>query len=233
MGGWWAFIHRRHPPRNPSLRERAPVLPAILHEQSRGSPGFPDAPAGKTVHSAWRKFCLPRLYAGLTSMTKPSLATAAWITLAAGTFALGWILKPDPDDARSGDPGNSVLSAISQTSSSSRASGHHSATTATTPPLSTAGNSTAPAELTKAGITALGEELRTARDPLARREAFAKLLAGLTVDNALEIRAQIDHLTADTPEFRDFHFAWGKIAGQDAVIHGARGCGRASRPSSR
>src|SRR5436190_9763402 len=153
-------------------------------------------------------------------MTKPSLATAAWISLAAGAFALGWILKPGPDSSRSESGGSSGSLAISA-SSPSRISGHHSGAGGAVPGLGASGKSAAGGPLTAAGIAALGEEFRTARGPLERREAFAKLLAGLTVENALEIRKQIEHLDADSPEFRDFHFAWGKIAGADAVLHGA------------
>ncbi len=154
-------------------------------------------------------------------MNKPSLSTAAWISLAAGAFALGWALKPGPDgdSARGEGGGSSVLSAISA-SSSSRIAGHHTGTGGAGPGPGASGKSNA-GPLTAAGIAALGEEFRSARDPLARRDAFAKLLAGLTVENALEVRKQIDHLNSDSAEFRDFHFAWGKIGGADAVLHGA------------
>jgi hypothetical protein len=153
-------------------------------------------------------------------MTKSSLRTAAWISLAAGAFALGWTLKPAQDSARDEAAGSSGPSAITL-SSSSRISGYHSATAAGAQGFSASGKPGAAGPLTTAGIAALGEEFRSARDPLARREAFAKLLAGLTVENALEVRKQIEHLDSDSPEFRDFHFAWGKIGGAEAVLHGA------------
>ncbi len=152
-------------------------------------------------------------------MSKPSIATAAWISLAAGTFALGWTLKPAPDstpgEARHipGAPG-------SHSSASSRISGPHPGASGLAQGPDASGR-TAAGPLTSSGILALGEELRSARDPLARRAAFAKLLAGLTAENALEIRAQIDHLESGSPEFQDFHFAWGKIGGAEAVLHGA------------
>ena len=151
-------------------------------------------------------------------MTKPTLATASWISLAAGAFTLGWILKPGHDSASSEAGDSSGSSAISA-STSSRISGHHSGTGGAA--LVATGKPGAAGPLTSAGIAALGEEFRSTRDPLARREAFAKLLAGLTVENALEVREQIAHLDADSAEFRDFHFAWGKIGGADAVLHGA------------
>jgi hypothetical protein len=80
--------------------------------------------------------------------------------------------------------------------------------------------SAAAAPLDSESIAALGHEFRTATDPLRKRELFAKLLAGLTAENALEIREQIAGLESNDPAFRDFHFAWGKVAGRDAVLHG-------------
>lgn len=74
--------------------------------------------------------------------------------------------------------------------------------------------------LNSSQISMLGERLRRATDPISKREAFAELLAGMTVENALEIREQIAHLKDHDPEFRDFHYAWGKVAGLDAVLHG-------------
>ena len=50
---------------------------------------------------------------------------------------------------------------------------------------------------------------------------FAQLLEGLTVDNAKEIRAQVEDLPAESSEFIEFHYAWGKIGGVDAIMHGA------------
>ncbi|MEM0895970.1 MAG: hypothetical protein AAGJ79_03715 [Verrucomicrobiota bacterium] len=69
-------------------------------------------------------------------------------------------------------------------------------------------------------INKLGEKFRTELDPVARRLAFAQLLEGLTVDNALLVREQIEHLSERSGEFLEFHYAWGAIAGQDSVLHG-------------
>lgn len=74
--------------------------------------------------------------------------------------------------------------------------------------------------LGSAQIAAIGKRFRQATDPIESREAFAELIAGLTAENALEIREQIAHLNADDPNFRDFHYAWGKVGGVDAVLHG-------------
>src|SRR5262245_37986304 len=153
-------------------------------------------------------------------MTKPSLATAAWISLAAGAFALGWMLKPEQDSGHGKNRGAAGSSSALSVSPASRLAGHQSGVGGSGTGGAGAGTSLA-GPLTSRSIAELGEDFRSARDPLARREAFAKLLAGLTVENALEVRKQIEHLDSDSAEFRDFHFAWGKIAGGDAVMHGA------------
>lgn len=53
-----------------------------------------------------------------------------------------------------------------------------------------------------------------------RRLAFAEILKRLTPENARELRELVADLPQDSPEFREFHYAWGAVAGQDAVIHG-------------
>lgn len=75
--------------------------------------------------------------------------------------------------------------------------------------------------LTDETIAALGERFKTSTDPIQRRLAFARLLDGLTAENALLIREQLEHLDGDTSEFREFHYAWGAVGGEDAVVHGA------------
>lgn len=76
------------------------------------------------------------------------------------------------------------------------------------------------APLSEEEITRLGEEFRKASSPIDRRLAFSKLLEGLTSENALEIREQIEHLHHHSAEFREFHYAWGSVAGEEAVMMG-------------
>lgn len=79
-------------------------------------------------------------------------------------------------------------------------------------------NSRAP--LSEADLRELGLEFRTAKGPIARRLAFSEILRNLTQENARLLREQIAHLPQDSEEFREFHYAWGAIAGQEAVLHG-------------
>ncbi len=75
-------------------------------------------------------------------------------------------------------------------------------------------------ELDEARIAELGAAVLKDPNPLKRREAFNELLKGLTAENALMIREQIKGMRQDSSEWRDFHYAWGSIDGDTAVVHG-------------
>jgi hypothetical protein len=70
-------------------------------------------------------------------------------------------------------------------------------------------------------IIQLGIDLKSASGPLERREIFNQILANLTPENAKLMREQIVHLDTDSSEFRDFHYQWGALAGEEAVLNGA------------
>ena len=75
--------------------------------------------------------------------------------------------------------------------------------------------------ISDAEIESLGEQFRDAASPIEQRLAFSKLLEGLTAENALLIREQIGQLKDQSSEYKEFHYAWGAIAGKEAVIFGA------------
>jgi len=75
--------------------------------------------------------------------------------------------------------------------------------------------------LSEQDIESIGERFRSSRNPIERRLAFSQLLKGLTPENARLMREQIAQLPSDAAEFREFHYAWGAIAGAEAVMHGA------------
>lgn len=74
------------------------------------------------------------------------------------------------------------------------------------------------ARLTSREITVLGDVLKTSRDPIERRLAFSKLLRGLTAENATLLREQIRHMSSHGSEWGEFHYAWGALAGEEAVL---------------
>lgn len=149
-------------------------------------------------------------------MNRKFLATAAWLGLVGLAFALGWNLKPRApessaaeEDAFTGRGGLAPISALSSKSTTHAAAEEEA----------TAKSSRTP--LTAARLAALSDRYRDAKGPIERREAFAELIEGLTAENALEMRELFAHLPAENEDFRDFHYAWGRVAGEEAVMHGA------------
>ena len=57
-------------------------------------------------------------------------------------------------------------------------------------------------------------------NPVRRRLAFTRLLESLTLDNAKSIREHLKNGRAGRDEWRDFHYAWGAIAGFEALENG-------------
>lgn len=159
--------------------------------------------------------------------SKKALGTAAWVIIPAISFGLGWMLKPLPP-SRADSKLAADLSSHKSPRSTGRPVSGESANALTGPASSRDfGRSERPDShrtnrpLSQAGITELGRQFKLELDPIAKRALFAELIQGMTADNAMEIREQIDHLSSNSPEFRDFHYAWGKIGGTVAVLHGA------------
>ncbi|MEM7143595.1 MAG: hypothetical protein AAF591_00580 [Verrucomicrobiota bacterium] len=155
-------------------------------------------------------------------MNRKIIAITLWITLAALSFALGWFLRPAtaPETAANPD-GLPVGKSTTTASILDTEYGSSQNPNATDSASLAAGALASSGALSDADINEIGQLFKSSLDPIERRLAFSKLLAGLTDENALDIRAQIEHLHDESPEFREFHFAWGKIGGEDAVVHGA------------
>lgn len=152
---------------------------------------------------------------------------AGWIVLPAIAFTLGWYLRPVPQSA--GEKGTAESRKASRSGPGAGASvsgreGRHSHKKSGLASLgveagSIVGSAT---PLSSQDILQLGEKFRGTLDPIARRAAFEQLIRGMTVENALEIREQVAHLNHEDPAFRDFHYAWGKIGGVDAIMNGSK-----------
>ncbi|MEM0897760.1 MAG: hypothetical protein AAGJ79_12855 [Verrucomicrobiota bacterium] len=155
------------------------------------------------------------------TVQRQQLMTAVWIVGPFLTFALGWWMNPGRSDptkepmANAGDGSASTVSALSSDRSRSA-------------PADEDGKKTGRGfldgfhfELTDGKIKELGETFRESLDPIEKRLAFSDLLRGLTPGNAEAVRRQIEHLPQNSPEFQEFHYAWGKVAGNDAVMFGA------------
>ena len=156
------------------------------------------------------------------------LTLASWTIVPVAAFALGWNLKPD--NLTTPEPNPPELEAVRRGPVSALGSPTKSRAAQPDTPASSYSDAEAQFELdfagsgaplTSAQIQEIGSRFKAELDPVQRRVAFLKMLDGMTAENAKEIREQIAHLPADSPAFRDFHYAWGKIGGAEAVLHGA------------
>lgn len=168
----------------------------------------------------------------------PRIGMISSLTVSAGTFLLGWTLRPEA--AVTGpEPTEESVQHGARPSAQTRGSGstmrakvpknftksegkrlHELLADLSAPKRSGSSGAFQLRALSSADITLLGNYLKQETDPIKRREVFARLLEGMTVENAREIRAQIAHLSSEHAEFRDFHFAWGQMAGAEAVLNG-------------
>ncbi|MDA7514674.1 hypothetical protein N8513_01625 [bacterium] len=74
--------------------------------------------------------------------------------------------------------------------------------------------------MSSADLLALADQFNKGKGPIERRLAFSKILENLTVENAQLMREQLLNLSERSDEWREFHYAWGALAGQDAVLLG-------------
>ncbi len=149
-------------------------------------------------------------------MKKQSLFMhGAWLVVATAAFVLGFQWRPT-------QVSKELSSSLPGSQDSLMANSSRSANTgsdAAEDPLRVSNAKSA--VLTERDIELLGERFRTSTSPIERRLAFSRLLEGLTAENALQIRKQIEHLDHRRPEFREFHYAWGAVAGVEAALFGA------------
>jgi hypothetical protein len=151
------------------------------------------------------------------SMKRSWLPHAAWALVATLTFLLGAKLNWLPDDEKASDDKPSPTRSLR----SSREPGDRRQTGATPRGRNRADDPSSAGENfhSQADLAALGEAFKSG-NLVERRLAFAEILKKITPENARELRELVADLPQDSPEFREFHYAWGAVAGQDAVTHG-------------
>lgn len=159
-------------------------------------------------------------------MNKSYLIHGGWAVVAAATFAIGSkSASPEPEDTGAGSPESNLVassrSGIQRLTRSGRANGGDRESNRSRTSGSRTGDDAATGPLSEAEIRRLGEDFKAARGPLERREAFTEILRNLTTENARLMREQILHLDTDSSEFREFHYLWGSLAGEEAVLNGA------------
>lgn len=157
-------------------------------------------------------------------MPKSILVHGLWALVATATFVLGSQFFPSKKSGKA----DSEAARLSHSKSNASREGRSSAPDGTKLSATPSGSQTGLEKLLKRhqvvlsddDIAALGNSFRSASSPIERRLVYSRLLEGLTVENALLIREQIVHLPEHSPEFREFHYAWGALGGEDAVLNG-------------
>ena len=138
---------------------------------------------------------------------------AVWFTVAIGAYGLGkWSVQSQSDRAaevmvqaqgvESGLGASPSALLVRQTSEESDLDG------------SVAG---AKRTFGQGGIETIAKEAFSDPNPLKRELAFARLLGGLTPENAEEIREQLRDGSASGDQWRLFQYAWGSVDGPGAL----------------
>jgi len=150
-------------------------------------------------------------------MKKAHLTHLAWASVAFGAFAVGHKTTSTNVNADSNEATTSSNRSSTSTSRSNRgnSTSNFSSSRSSTSKNRTTSNTT---PLTENEIIQLGQNLKNAKGPLERRNAFNQILDSLTAENAVLLREQILHLDDNGSNFQDFHYLWGSIAGEDALI---------------
>lgn len=142
-----------------------------------------------------------------------------WALIALTTFVLGSKFTHSPPLASSDSPTGSPAPLSNRTLPSSESSEKNRRANSSRSPQSKTSSTASPEALTEADISELGMTFKNG-NLIERRLAFAEMLRNLTPENARLMREQIADLPQDSAEFREFHYAWGSIAGQEAIDHG-------------
>ena len=154
-------------------------------------------------------------------MSRSIFIHLVWALVAAASFVVGALLFPSGTEGRGGTDTSAIEGTHTALPVEAIAGGSGQGKASNGLPEQGSSFSSVTGALTEQDIESLGERFRTAASPVERRLAFSRLLEGLTADNALQIREQIAHLHHHSAEFREFHYAWGAVAGEEAAMFGA------------
>ncbi|MFT6380976.1 MAG: hypothetical protein ACJAXZ_002462, partial [Akkermansiaceae bacterium] len=154
-------------------------------------------------------------------MKKSYLVHLVWAFVAIAAFAIGSTSTDSSDNTANSNEQNSSSRLSTRSSGNRTADSPENARSRPKTARNASVENDSIAALSEAGVRQLGFDLKSAKGPLERREIFSQILKNLTVENAKLMREQILHLDTDSSEFREFHYAWGAIAGEEAVLNGA------------
>ena len=153
-------------------------------------------------------------------MKKNMLHHLIWALVAITTFVVGSKINSSSSEQAAGTKDYTISSSSSnRRAGASEENSSNRRTRSTRSKSRTSSESDANLPLTEEGIAELGAIFKNG-NLVERRLAFAEMLKQLTPGNARQLRKQIADMPQDSAEFREFHYAWGAIAGDEAILHG-------------
>lgn len=188
----------------------------------------PFGPCSINDKPCWNhRFAISRPSIIIRSMKLSDLKThGLWAVGLVGAFYLGtnWQSNPGSSDGEKfGQGSSSRIVSSASSSSGSGALGPNSRSARTASDRTEVGNAISQIfntpTLSKDGIAALTTQALNDPNQIKRRLAFSQLLTGMTADNASSIRDQLVEAGANGQEWRDFNYAWGAIAGEEAFLN--------------
>lgn len=149
-------------------------------------------------------------------MKKAHLTHLAWASVAFGAFAVGHkTTSNEAADSSNEATASSSRNSANRSTRSNSANDDKSSNSSRSASTNRTTSNKSP--LTENEILQLGQNLKNAKGPLERRNAFNQILNNLTAENAVLLREQILHLDDDGSDFQEFHYLWGSIAGEEAL----------------
>ena len=152
-------------------------------------------------------------------MNKPFLFHLGWTLVAVVAFVLGSKFTTDDSGPESYALKNNSTASVQSGSKGGNAQGSRSISRSKSEKKRD-GSNEAGGPLSDEQLRELGAEFQSAKGPIARRLIFNEILKQLTPENARLLREHIAHLPPSSSEYRDFHYAWGGMAGKEVVEFG-------------
>lgn len=151
-------------------------------------------------------------------MKRIALLHLLWLTVAIGAFVVGRVSVTESETRASGAANLTARGLALQGGDGQAPAGPTSTESLVRKPSKeAAAEARLVGPLSQSDIEAIAKEAFSDPNPLKREIAFAKLLDGLTAENAEQIREQMRGGRANGDQWRLFQYAWGSVDGVGAL----------------
>ena len=150
-------------------------------------------------------------------MNKPLITHSLWLAAALAAYTAGATRSPRPASASEGARTLVTVPTPPPPGSSTQGTPDPNGAATTTDSLADSQSPKSRQPLSDSEIEPVAREAFTDPNPLKRQLAFARLLDGLTPENAQSIRQQMRGGRANGDQWRLFQYAWGAADGPGAL----------------